>query len=121
MTARVEDGFRDFGKFGDFIIDRYRVTYIRADGRSVQGVDVPYAFDATTRFRVPGNLTVSHQIMVVRPQAKLEPPLSELAFGGGAVALSVLAQIDFYGTDLEGRAVAVRGTLNITFADYADE
>ncbi len=121
MTARVENAFRDFGKFGDFIIDRYRVTYIRADGRNVPGVDVPYAFDAASSFRVPGNITVSHQIMVVRPQAKLEPPLSELAYGGGAVVLSVLAQIDFYGADIEGRAVEVRGSLDITFADYVEE
>src|SRR5262245_30341838 len=34
----------------DVTINRYRVEYVRADGRNVPGVDVPYSFDgaATT-------------------------------------------------------------------------
>ena len=34
-------------------IDRYRVSYRRADGRNMQGVDVPYTFDSAVTFTVP--------------------------------------------------------------------
>ncbi len=122
MTARAEDPFTDISRFGDIIIERYRVTYVRADGRNTPGVEVPYAFDGAMTLRVPVDAPASQQFMVVRPQAKLEPPLSNLAGGGGAIVLSVIAQIDFYGRQLvTDRAVAARGFLNITFADFANE
>lgn len=121
MSARVEDPFKHVAKFGDITIERYRVTYIRSDGRNVPGVEVPFGFDAAANFRVPVDSTVTHQIMVVRPQAKLEPPLRNLAFNGGAIAISVTAQIDFFGTDTQGRQHAVQGALDITFADFANE
>jgi hypothetical protein len=122
MTARAEDPFTDISRFGDIIIERYRVTYVRADGRNTPGVDVPHAFDGALNLRVPVDAPASQQFMVVRPQAKLEPPLSNLAGGGGLIVLSVIAQIDFYGRQLvSDRAVAARGFLNITFADFANE
>ena len=123
MTARAEDPFQDISRFGDIIIERYRVTYVRADGRNTPGVEVPYAFDGAITLRVPVDApAVSQQFMVVRPQAKLEPPLLNLAGGGGAIVFSVIAQIDFYGRQLvTNRAVAARGFLNITFADFANE
>lgn len=122
MTARAEDPFTDISRFGDIIIERYRVTYVRADGRNTPGVEVPHAFDGALNFRVPVGAPASQQFMVVRPQAKLEPPLRNLAGGGGVIVLSVIAQIDFYGRQLvTDRAVTARGFLNITFADFANE
>ena len=106
----------------DIIFTRYRVTYIRADGRNVPGVEVPHPFDGAANFRVPIDGTdVPRVFMIVRPQAKLETPLREMRFGGGSQVLSVLARVDFFGTDVAGRAIQVTGTMNITFADFANE
>ena len=59
--------------------------------------------------------------MVVRPQAKVEAPLRNLAGGGGLIVVSVIAQIDFYGRQVvTDQSVTARGFLNITFADYAN-
>jgi hypothetical protein len=59
--------------------------------------------------------------VIVRVQAKLEPPLKNLAGAGGADVISALAQVDFYGTDNAGRSVMATGYLNVHFADWADE
>ena len=100
---------------------RYRVTFIRADGRNVQGVDVPYAFDGAfnVTIPVPGD-EVERGFILVRHQAKGESPLREISFNRSLI-LSVIAQVDFYGADNAGRAVQVTGYVNITFADFANE
>lgn len=121
MSARAEDPYTDVSRFGDIVLDRYRVTYVRTDGRNTPGVDVPYPFDGAINFRVPVGVSASQPFMVVRQQAKLEPPLRDLAGGGGAIVVSVIAQIDFYGRQLvTDKAVSVSGSLNITFADFGE-
>ena len=40
--------------------------------------------------------------MLVRAQAKLEAPLKALRGGGGAIVISTIAEITFYGTDQNG-------------------
>ena len=98
--------------------ERYRVTFIRADGRNVPGVDVPYPFDGAANFLVPvDGSEVERSFVVVRHQAKSESPLREIA-GNLAARLSVIAQIDFYGHDGAGRPMKVTGYLNITFSDF---
>lgn len=99
--------------------ERYRVTYVRADGRNVPGVDVPYPFDGAANFLVPpdGITTVVRSFLIVRHQAKVESPLREIQANLSAI-LSVLARIDFYGHDGAGRTVTVTGYLNISFADF---
>ena len=59
-------------------IDRYTVRYFRSDGRNTQGVDVPYSItgDLRTTLDLGDNATVS--IQVVRAQAKLDAPLTNL-------------------------------------------
>lgn len=102
-------------------ITRYRVVYRRADGRSTPGVDVPYAFDGGSTFTVTSPQTPAVAIFtIVRAQAKLEPPLKNLAGLGGAVLISTLADVTFYGRDQTGRDVNVTGTISINFADWAD-
>ena len=51
-------------------VTRYHVKYVRADGRNVQGVDVPFEFDgaSTATVRAEGAELV---IMLVRHSAKL--------------------------------------------------
>ena len=122
MSAQAENSYTDISRFGDIVVDRYRVTYVRADGRNTPGSDVPYGFDGAINFRVPVETPASKLFMVVRQQAKLEPPLNDLAGGGGAIIVSVIAQIDFYGRQLvTDRAVSARASLNVTFADFGDQ
>lgn len=122
MSAQPKDLAQLASFVQDVIFTRYRVTYIRADGRNVPGVEVPHPFDGAANFRVPIDGTdVARVFMIVRPQAKLETPLREMRFGGGSQVLSVLARVDFFGTDVAGRAIQVTGTMNITFADFANE
>jgi hypothetical protein len=100
---------------------RYRVTFIRADGRNVPGVDVPYPFDGAANFIVPvTGAEIERGFILVRHQAKTESPLREITFNR-SIILSVIAQVDFFGADGAGRAVQVTGYVNITFADFANE
>jgi len=102
-------------------INRYRVVYRRADGRNTQGVDVPYAFDGGVTFTVANAQTPSvATFSIVRAQAKLESPLVKLAGGGGALLISAIAEVTFFGRDQTGNDVSVTGTISINFADWAD-
>jgi hypothetical protein len=98
----------------------YRVEYRRTDGRNVQGVDVPYAFEGAMTFTVPAAGTATAGFVIVRVQAKLEPPLITLAGGGGSIVISTIADVTFYGKDQTGTDVAVKGSISVNFADWAD-
>ena len=103
-------------------ITGYRVFYRRTDGRNTPGVDVPYPFE--------GGMTMTTldigtaEFTLIRAQAKLEAPLIALrnqsGIPGGAVALSVIADITFFGHDQTGAAVSADGTIGVNFADFAD-
>lgn len=100
----------------------YRVFYRRTDGRNTPGIDVPYPFE--------GGMTMTTldigtaEFTLIRAQAKLEAPLislrSQTGLPGGAVALSVIADITFFGHDQTGAAVSADGSIGINFADFAD-
>jgi len=106
----------------DVTFTSYRVTYTRSDGRNTPGVDVPYPFDGATNFIVTvGAGASSRAFILVRIQAKLEPPLINMRGAGGALALSAIAEIEFFGHDNAGRAISAKGFLNIHFADFADQ
>ncbi|HEX9724796.1 MAG TPA: hypothetical protein VGC53_11000 [Vicinamibacteria bacterium] len=106
----------------DVTFTSYRVTFTRADGRNTPGVDVPYPFDGATNFLVRVNAgPVSQAFVLVRHQAKLEPPLSNLQGLGGALFISALAEIEFFGRDGAGRPISAKGFLNVHFGDFADE
>lgn len=100
-------------------INRYRVRYVRTDGRNTPGVDVPYPFDGAITLTVDGG-GASGTLVLVRVQAKREPPLLALRNLGGAVALSTLAEVTFYGRDQAGHGVSVTGHISVNFADWAD-
>lgn len=111
----------------DVFLERYEVRYIRSDGRNTEGVDVPYRFTGGMATLVPQAEEAEAVIMVVRHQAKLEPPLRNLAFvgptgnGGGQGLLTVVAEITVHGRTTNGKGVSAVGRLTITFADFADE
>ena len=100
-------------------INRYRISYVRADGRNTPGVDVPYPVDGAVTATV-GATPVVVAFEVVRHQQKLEQPLRALANFGGRLFISTIAEITFYGADQVGNAVQVKGTISVSFSDYAD-
>lgn len=117
----------ELGQFNDVFLEQYEVRYIRSDGHNTEGVDVPYRFTGGMATMVPAGGTAPASILVVRHQAKLEPPLRNLAFviptvnGGGQGILTVIAEITVHGRTTSGKAVSTTGRLTITFADFADE
>jgi hypothetical protein len=109
-------GFR-----GDIVIERYEVRYFRADGRSTEGVDVP--------FRITGNLAQEVQeasaavlnVEVVRRQAKLEPPLRNLQDLGGGQVVTMFAEITLHARSTINQTTnAATGRLQVDFADFGD-
>jgi hypothetical protein len=98
-------------------ITQYRVEYIRSDGRNVQGVDIPFAFDGGVTVTISGSSSVPFTL--VRAQAKHEAPLKALAGHGAAQHISTIARVTFYGHDQAGRGVSVSGTIGVDFADWA--
>lgn len=97
-------------------VNRYHVTFIRADGRNTPGVDVPYAFDGAFTVTVAGEASATFTL--VRQQAKNEPPLRALATN--ALVISTIAEITFYGHDQTGREASVVGRISVNFADFGD-
>ncbi len=102
-------------------ITRYRVVFRRSDGRNTPGVDVPYGFDgaATTTISPGGTGSVSFDL--IRHQAKLEPPLRNLAGFGGLGFISTIAEITFYGHDQNGNELIATGSMDVQFGDFADD
>lgn len=100
-------------------VRRYRVTFRRTDGRNTPGVDVPFGYDGAVTMTV-GEEPSSAGFTLVRIQAKSEAPLLALIGGGGAVAISTIAEITFYGEDQAGREVVATANIGITFADWGD-
>jgi hypothetical protein len=98
-------------------INRYHVRFIRADGRNVQGVDVPYSFDgAFTGTVTDSELTTGFEL--VRHIAKTEAPLAGLA--RNVTIISTIAEITFYGRDQTGREVSVNGQMLVSFGNFGD-
>ena len=107
---------------GDIVINRYEVHYFRSDGRGVQGVDVPYAISGNMAVEVISGAAVAIPIEVVRRQAKLEPPLIQLAGGNsGAPVLTVFAEITLHAASTIGQTMTATGRLQIDFADFGDK
>lgn len=98
-------------------INRYRVRFIRADGRNTPGVDVPYPFDGAITVTVGGGAAEAG-FEIVRIQAKSEAPLAALA--RNFVSISTIAEVTFYGRDQTGREVSVTGNISVNFANFGD-
>jgi hypothetical protein len=101
-------------------ITRYRVEYLRSDGRNTQGVDVPYAFDGGLTLTVPNAGTVSGVFDLVRHTAKSEAPLLALQNNGGAQMINTLARVTFFGRDQAGNDVSAEAMISVSFANFGD-
>lgn len=96
----------------------YRVVYRRTDGRNVQGVDVPYAFDSGLTFSVPPDGTVQVGFEIVRHTAKEEAPLRALQVSNAII--NTVTDVTFYGKDQAGNNVEVTGSIGINFGNFGD-
>lgn len=100
-------------------VNRYHVSYRRTDGRNVQGVDVPYAFDGAATTTVSSSVS-DLNFTIVRIQAKLEAPLRAMGGAGGRIVISTIADVTFYGRDQAGNEVSQTASMSINFSDWAD-
>lgn len=97
-------------------VNRYRVRYVRSDGRNTEGVDVPYGFDGAVTGTI--SATSSLSFTLVRVQAKMEAPLAALAVNNGVI--STIAEVTFYGRDQTGRETSVAGQISVNFSNWGD-
>jgi len=99
------------------ILERYDVSFTRSDGRGVEGVDVPYRFSSSMTAEVAVAAAATVKIDIVRQQAKLEPPLSNIT---GLQIVDMTANVTVYGETVSRQAVSASGAAAIRFADFAD-
>ncbi len=103
-------------------IKEYHVSYVRSDNRNREGIDVPRSFWGRLSVMIPpdGN---EHSVVfiLVRADAKMEKPLVDLRYGGSEKELEVTAVVEFYGEDLSGHSVYVKGSIPVVFANYANK
>lgn len=100
-------------------INRYHISFVRADGRNTPGVDVPFPVDGAVTATLGSTATVV-PFEMVRHQQKLEQPLRSLANFGGRLFISTIAEVTFYGADQVGNSLQIKGTISVSFSDYAD-
>jgi hypothetical protein len=81
------------------------------------GAAVPSSFDGA----LTGTITATGaalSFVLVHAQAKILPPLSELANTSSSIMTA--AHVIFYGHDQAGHAVSVTASISVVFADWAD-
>ena len=118
-------------------LDRYEVRFFRSDGRNTEGVDVPFRITGplgNLRFHTPtdvGELQQDVTITLVRHQAKLEPPLRNLAGNfpdnqagsapqlPGTGIITAIAEVTIFAQSLNDKgALTAKGQVQVTFADF---
>ena len=115
------------GQVNDVLLESYEVRYLRTDGLDREGADVPYRITGPMAVQIEAEEIAQASIVIVRHQAKEEPPLRNLRFlegtgaGGGTDIVTVIARITVFGRTTAGKAVSATGSLQINFADFADE
>jgi hypothetical protein len=107
-------------QYNDIQITRYVVTYIRADGRNIEGVDIPYSFEGSLSALIRIGISAPVSFVIVREVAKQEPPLFNLRAALPGDILNVTAKVVFYGHDLANKTVRATGMLPIFFANYGN-
>ena len=95
------------------------ITFVRPDGLSEPGIDVPFPMTQNINVVVEPDDTVTFSLTVVTHLMKLEPPLRTLQFLGGELEIATTAFIQLSGADLSGNGVTAEGTFPVFFADFA--
>ncbi len=104
------------GPTENVLLNRYDVAFSRSDGRGVEGLDVPYRFSEAMTATIERGAEESFTIDLVRQQAKLEPPLSNIT---GLQIVEMSAHVTVYGETVSHKAVSASGAAAIRFADFA--
>jgi hypothetical protein len=119
-------------------LESYQVRYTRSDGRNVEGVDVPHRITGpvgAVRFHTPtvtGEIEIQVPVVVVRQNAKREPPLVNLVgntSGGqttgriqGEGFLFTTAEITIFARQVTtGEGLQASGRLQVAFGDWVDQ
>jgi hypothetical protein len=123
VDLRVENHFKNptvtnTGFRHDVTIERYEVRYFRSDGRSVEGVDVPYRITGNVAQEIQEEAAAVLNLEVVRAQAKLESPLRNLRTGGGGQVVTMFAEVTLHArTTTLQTTNSVSARLQIDFRD----
>ena len=115
VTVRVKNPNQVTSAVQDVRILRYDVVWRRSDGRGVEGADVPYRTSGNITITVSPGETITFPIDLVRHQAKLVPPLSNIT---GLQVVTMFADITLSGEVISGQGVSGQGSAQVTFADY---
>ena len=122
LTAKlVNPSETEVSHYNSIQVTRYTVQYIRSDGKTVEGVEVPYSFEGAISANIEIDASVEASFIVVREVAKQESPLVDLIEARDEGVLEVVAKIDFYGHDMTNNKVKATGYLTIFFANFIDE
>lgn len=97
---------------------RYRVEFIRADGRNQPGLDVPYGFDSALTVTAAPGAPGSAAFELIRHTSKTEAPLVALA--NNLQFITTLAKVTFYGKDHAGHDVIAVAQMGVTFGNFGD-
>jgi len=103
----------------DVTITRIHIKYVRSDGRNLQGVDVPYEWDAAATVTIPAGGTGSIGFEIVRHAAKEESPLMQLRTSPSTI--TTITEVTFYGRDTVGNEVSATGKIQIDFGNFGDQ
>jgi hypothetical protein len=122
LTARLIDPVGGSGTYyQSIIVDQVDIEYSRVDGKSQEGVDVPYGFSQKVNLRIAIDSTSALGFVLIQHTAKMESPLVELVGLGQEKVLKLEATITFHGHDVGGHRIQpVTGTISIYCADYGD-
>lgn len=124
LRVRLLDPASAFGpsQYNNIMLDKYVVSFFRADGNNREGIDIPYSFEGYLSTTITVDTAVDINFVVVREVAKMEPPLVDLANSIRDVGvLECRAKIEFYGHDQVNKTVKAVGYLTVFFANYANE
>jgi hypothetical protein len=115
VSVRTKNPSQTATAVQDVRLTRYEVSYRRSDGRGVQGVDVPYTISGNMTVTVAAGDSATFPVDLVRHQAKLLPPLSNIT---GLQLVTMFADVTLNGATISGSNVSAQGTVQVTFADY---
>jgi hypothetical protein len=100
-------------------INRYHVSYTRADGRNTPGQDVPFPIDGFVTVTIAAGDTGSVGFELVRHTAKGESPLVQLKTNNNQI--SSRATVTFFGTDQVGNDISVTASIQVDFGNFGDQ
>jgi len=105
----------------DVVIERYDVRYFRSDGRSTEGVDVPFRITGNVAQEIQASNSAVLNLEIVRRQAKLEPPLRNLQGLGGGQVVTMFAEVTLHArSTIQQSLNTATARVQIDFADFVD-